>query len=157
MANTTKKTATAVTSADKKVKELFQIVQNKKAALANASKPCWNTSCSFGYSANSVHDRINIQTVQDVRKLIEMAAFINERSKGYNEAAKELGLEKEFSWLGFTPLEWKKDLQIRVDQLNFVEKNKELNTLETRLNSLVSPELKAAMELEEISELLKHN
>ena len=140
---------------DEKVKELFAKVQEKKLAIEKAERPCWNTSGQFGFSANSAHDRVNVQTLTDSRKLVEMLAFLNDRKKNIDSAAEELGLDKKgFTWLGFTLDEWKSDFLTRVSQLSIQEKRKELNELEARLNTIISPELRAQMELEEISKLL---
>ena len=141
-------------STDEKVKELFQSVQAKKLAIEKAEKPCWNTSGNFGYSANSAHDRINIQTCADPRKLVEMLAFLTERESQSEAAAKKLGVKYSFTWLGFKVEEWESDFQTRVDQISIQEKRKELAEIEARLNAIISPELKAQMELEAISELL---
>ncbi len=59
-----------------------------------------------------------------------------------------------FTWLGFTVEEWKDDFQTRVNQISVQEKRKELAELESRLNAIISPELKAQMELEAIEKLL---
>jgi hypothetical protein len=68
-----------------------------------------------------------------------------------------LGVEYNFTWLGFSVDEWKEDFQTRVNQISVQEKRKELAELESRLNAIISPELKAQMELEAIAELLDKN
>ena len=140
---------------DELVKELFDSVQEKKLAIEKAERPCWETSGNFGYSANSGHDRVNIQTVTDVRKLVEMYAFLIDREEKSESAAKDLGVEYKFTWLGFSVEEWKNDFQTRVNQISIQEKRKELSEIESRLNAIISPELKAQMELEAISKLLE--
>ncbi len=142
------------TAMDQKVKTLFEKVQTMKTAIAKAEKPNWNTSGSFGFTANSTHDRFNIQTTTDVRKLVEILAFLKSRERDVKEAAEELGVTHDFSWLNFTTAEWTEDLKTRVSQLNIQAKKKELSDLETRLSGLISPELKAQMELEAIEALL---
>ena len=149
--------ATKVKTTDEKVKELFDLVQSKKLAIEKAERPCWKTSGNFGYSANSAHDRTSIPTVTDVRKLVEMYAFLMERRDKSESASKELGVEYNFTWLGFSVDEWKEDFQTRVNQISVQEKRKELAELESRLNAIISPELKAQMELEAIAELLDKN
>ena len=146
--------ATKPKTTDEKVRELFDLVQSKKLAIEKAERPCWKTSGNFGYSANSAHDRTTIATVTDVRKIVEMYAFIMDRKDKSESAAKDLGVEYNFTWLGFTVDEWKEDFQTRVNQISVQEKRKELAEIEARLNALISPELKAQMELEAISKLL---
>ena len=149
--------ATKVKTTDEKVRELFDLVQEKKLAIEKAERPCWKTSGNFGYSANSAHDRTTIATVTDVRKIVEMYAFIMDRKDKSESAAKDLGVEYNFTWLGFTVDEWKEDFQTRVNQISVQEKRKELAELESRLNTIISPELKSQMELEAIAELLDKN
>lgn len=155
MATGNKKTATpkVAKNTDEMVKELFQKVQAKKNAIEKAEKPVWNAG-SFGYSTSSAHDRTDVKIVSDVRKLIEMYAFLIERESNYIIAATELGADNKFTWLGFTADEWKSDFKTRSMQLNIQKERKTLQELEVRLNGLISPELKAQMELEAISALL---
>ena len=86
-----------------------------------------------------------------------MYAFLMERRDKSESAAKELGVEYNFTWLGFSVDEWKEDFQTRVNQISVQEKRKELAELESRLNAIISPELKSQMELEAIAELLDKN
>jgi hypothetical protein len=154
--NNKKKTTFMTTNVtDQKVKELFDLVQSKKLAIEKAERPCWKTSGNFGYSANSAHDRTQVATITDVRKIVEMYAFLMERKDKSESAAKELGVDYKFTWLGFTVEEWKEDFQTRVNQISIQEKRKELAEIEARLNAIISPELKAQMELEAISKLLE--
>ena len=143
------------TTIDQKVKKLFDLVKEKKLAIEKAEKPSWETSCMFGYSANSAHDRADIRTITDLRKLVDMLAFLIDRKEKSEKSANELGVDYEFKWLGFSIDEWKSDIQTRVNQILIQEKRKELSEIEARLNAIISPELKAQMELEAITELLK--
>ena len=143
-----------VKTTDERVKELFDSVQEKKLAIEKAERPCWKTSGTFGFSANSAHDRAQIATLTDIRKIIEMYAFLIERKEKSELAAKELGVTYNFTWLGHSVEEWKEDFQTRVNQISIQEKRKELAEIESRLNSIISPELKAQMELEAIAKLL---
>ena len=139
---------------DQIVKELFDTVQEKKLAIEKAERPCWQTNGNFGYSANSAHDRTDIKLVTDVRKIVDMLAFLIDRKEKSEKAATELGVEYNFKWLGFTIDEWKNDFVTRVNQISIMEKRKELAEIEARLNLVLSPELRAEMEVEAISKLL---
>jgi hypothetical protein len=83
-----------------------------------------------------------------------MFAFVIDRKEKSESSAKELGVEYKFSWLGFTADEWKNDFVTRVNQISIQEKRKELAEIESRLNAIISPDLRAQMELEAISKLL---
>lgn len=147
--------ATKNKTTDELVKELFDSVQEKKLAIEKAERPCWKTSCSFGYSPNSAHDRTDVALVTDTRKIVDMLAFLIDRAEKSNAAAEKLGVKYSFTWLGFTVDEWESDFQTRVNQISIKEKQKELKEIEARLNAIISPELKAQMELEAISKLLE--
>lgn len=139
---------------DEQVQKLFAIVQQKKKEISKAEKPDWKTNCTFSYSRHG-NDRINLQVTSDVDELINMLAFLIEKEKAFNEAKALLGVDNEFKWMGFTFEEWKYDIQTRLTKSQISKKKKELETLETRLNGLISPELKAKWELEEITKLLQ--
>ena len=139
---------------DELVQELFDSVQEKKLAIEKAERPCWKTSGIFGFSSNSAHDRVTIATVTDVRKIVEMYAFLVDRKEKSEKASEELGVKYSFTWLGFTIDEWKSDFQTRVNQISLQEKRNELAEIEARLNAILSPELKAKMEVEALTALL---
>jgi hypothetical protein len=140
---------------DEKVRELFETVQQKKLAIEKAERPCWKTSTEFSYNPNSVHDRIKVPLIERVDKLVEMLAFLIERKEKTEQASKKLGVTHNFKWLGFTLEEWESDFVTRANQISLKEKRQELAEIEARLNAILSPELKAQMELEALSELLE--
>lgn len=138
---------------DKQVQELFKVVQQKKSAIVKAEKPNWQTNCSFGYDKNS-SSRINIQVLSDIDELTEILAFLLRKENSHQEAAAILGVESEFKWMGFTLQQWRSDIQTRIDKIQISKKKQELEQLESRLSLLISPELRAEMELEEITKIL---
>ncbi len=144
------------TETDKIVQELFAKVQEKKKEVAKAQeKPNWKTNCSFSYKKEaSPHERINLQTQTEVEGLIDILAFLLDKEESYERACTALGINSTFKWIGFTAGDWKNDIQTRIEKIQVNKKTEELKSLETRLNALVSPELKAQLELEEITKLL---
>ena len=141
------------TEIDKQVQELFAIVQEKKAEISKAERPNWLTNCSFRYNKNS-SESTNLQVCVDINELVSILAFVKEKSNSFNEAAKELGVKNEFNWFGFTYDEWKSDIKTRIIKIQITTKKKELELLEARLDKLISPELKAKLEIDEIKKLL---
>lgn len=142
--------AEKVKTMDELIMELFAEVKLRKEEVAKAEKPVFVTGGQFRYN-EGIANTIDIITVRDSRKLIEILVFLKERSKNYKEAASELGIDNpNFTWLGFTYDEWFNDLQIRSNFLNISKRKKELSDLEARLNAIVSPEQRAKMELEDI-------
>ena len=72
---------------DEMVKELFDSVQAKKLAIEKAEKPCWQTSCNFGFSADSAHERKDVRILNDTRKIVDMLAFLMDRKEKSEKAA----------------------------------------------------------------------
>ena len=136
---------------DDQVQKLFKVVQAKKEEIQKAEKPNWLTNCSFGYDDEK---RYNIQVVSKVSELVSMLAFLLNRSKTFDEAAAILGANTDFSWMGFSLEEWMSDLKTRITKIQISQKKKELEVLEARLSKLISPELRAQLELEEITKEL---
>ena len=142
---------------DEQVQKLFKIVQEKKAEIAKTEKPSWETTCSFRFNPTSAAEDTNIQTVNNVADLVRIAAFLIEKEAAHQKANEALGTSVKFNWIGFSLAAWLTDLKTRVNKVEIAKKKKELETLETRLNALVSPEMRRKMELEEITALLKEN
>lgn len=138
---------------DEQVQKLFQVVQAKKAEIAKAEKPNWETNCSFGYIKDS-SSRTNIQVVADVEELVHILGFLIEKQKAFESAQSILDTGLTFKWMGYTLDQWQSDIKTRIDKIQITKKKKDLEALESRLDKLISPELKAKMELEEITKLL---
>lgn len=141
------------TEEDKLVQELFNVVQAKKAEIAKAEKPNWETNCAFRYNKDSSAST-NLQVCADVEELVHILAFLCDRKKGFDEAQKITGTSLKFKWLGFSFDDWASDIKTRIDKIQITIKKKDLEALESRLDKLVSPELKRKLELAEISKML---
>ncbi len=139
---------------DQVVLEMIAKLAKAKEAVERAEKPCYLTGGTFRYSEASVSGTVDITTVRDERKLVEIAAFLTERESNFGPAAKELGCNVNFTWLGFTRAEWMADLQTRVNILQIAKKRAELRDLEELVNTLVSPELMRKMKMAEAAEKL---
>lgn len=138
---------------DEKVLQLFEVVRKKKAEIAKAEKPQWKTNCSFGYDQD-VNSRSNIQVISDVTKLVGMLAFLYEKKKAWDDAAKDLSVDMPFVWFGFSVEDWRSDFQTRINKILITKKKAELELLEGKLDKLMSPEMKTQLELEAISKEL---
>lgn len=140
-------------NSDKEIQELTRIVNSEKEAIAKAEKPNWKTNCSFRYSKESSAS-INLQACGSIDDLVNILAFLYEKHDSHKKASIYLGLDTEFKWFGFTLEEWAYDIKTRVDKINITLKKDKLEILESRLNKLMSPELKVELELEEIKKSL---
>ena len=137
---------------DQIVLELLNKVEEKKKQIGNAERPSWITNCSFGYNADA-NARINLQVVRELETLVEIHAFLTAKDNAFSASLVTLKLtEKEvpFKHLGFTYDQWIADIQTRINQLRIKAKKDELAVLEARVNALVSPEQRRAIELEKL-------
>lgn len=139
-------------SADQQTMALIAEVRRRKEEIAKLTRPSWRTNCSFSYWADS-SDTTNLHVERNVGTLIAIAAFLRDRDRGYEEAAEALEVESapDFVWGGFTVADWLYDIKTRIDQLQIESKRKKLDTLEKRLDAVISPELRREMELEQIA------
>lgn len=145
--------ATTKKSADQKILDLITEVKRQKEEIARAEKPNWKTGCLFYYVEGRAGDSVNLHVEADVRKLIHIAAFLQDRSEGYTRAAETLGVESPpaFEWSGSNLVDWLDDLRSRIGKIQIGAKKKKLETLESRLNAIVSPELRRKLELDAIA------
>jgi len=136
---------------DSKTLELIKKVQQQKQEIAKAERPNWVTNCSFSYIEGS-SKTVNLHVCRDVREMVCVVAFLKEREKSYISAVKELGVDApEFKWNGFSVSDWVNDVKTRIDKVQIADKKKKLEALEDRLNKIISPELRAELELEAIA------
>lgn len=133
-------------TADQRVQALFDALQAKKAEVANAERPQYITGGSFRYSESNGAS-IDIISERNEKKLVEILTFLLERSEKYAEAAEQLNVTVDFTWLGFTVKEWFTDLKTRVSTLQIAKRRAELKELEEKINKVISPEMRREMEL----------
>ena len=148
----------AKTKTDKMTMDLIKEVQRRKNEIANIGRAEYCTNATFSATGQlGGVGTINLNVENNLTNLIMMAACVIEKESMYQQAASRLGIETPppFTWLGFSTNDWLHDIKVRVDKVQVMTKRKELETLEIRLNAVVSPELRAQMELEAIKELLE--
>lgn len=136
---------------DEKTLELIKEVNRQKKDIESAERPNWITNSLFSYSEND-SQAVNIKVEQNVRNLICYAAFLSEREKAYKETAAALGVADPpaFTWSGYSVKDWHEDIKARINKVQLSAKKKKLELLESRLSAIISPELRAELELEAI-------
>ena len=140
---------------DAKTLELIQAVRRQKEDIAKAERPNWATNCSFSYGENG-SNTVNLHVESNIRNLICIASFLRDKVKSYKETAAELGVEApDFTWQGFSVSDWLEDVKLRINKVQIASKKKKLETLEERLNKIISPQLRAEMELAAIQSELR--
>ena len=142
---------------DQQTLDLINEVNRRKKEISKLEKPNWCTNCSFGYTEGSATGRVNIQVESNIRNLINMAAFLREKERSYLLAADAMSIENPppFTWDGFGVCDWIEDIKTRINKIQINSKKQKLEQLEMRLSSIISPELRAQMELEAIAKEMK--
>lgn len=140
---------------DAKISELFAVLNKKKEELVeaeNSAQKKWKTNCSFPSVFGSTQP-INIQTQTELA-LVELLSDLMIHQDYQRKAAATLGSTVQPQWGGFLVEDWIEDFKTRVAKIQLVDKKKELTQLEKRLDAIVSPEQRRAMELAEITKSL---
>lgn len=142
---------------DKVIEQLQDKIREKKAQISKAEKPCWNTNCSFRYDENNFSNVVNLHTVGEPKILVSILAYLMSKSEKFAMAARILGVTEEFQWQGHSLADWQQDIETRLIKMQLSTRKKELEAAEAKLEQLLSPERKAAKELDSIKELLKES
>ena len=142
---------------DQKTLDLIKEVSKRKAEISRLEKPNWITNCSFSYVDGNLNNAVNIHVLADVKELISMAGFLMDKERVYGDACVKLDLDgaPTFTWNGYKIKEWLEDIKTRINKIGIATKRKSLEKLETRLSAIISPELRAQMELDEIENEMK--
>ena len=148
----TKKGEETMTTEDEQILELIQDIKSRKEKIAKAEKPKWKTNCSFSYTEGSRNSAINIQVCSDVVQLLKISAFLTTTYQAFENSKRWLGVDEEtkFHWDGFGLEEWTDDIGARIAKIQISQEKTKLEALESRLNSIVSPETRRRLELEAI-------
>jgi len=133
------------------IKKLFDTVQIKKAELESAEKGTYATDGIFYYShSGTPHD---IKTIRDKSKLRDMVAFLIEKEKSVDEANQFLEMTGPFKWFHATTEQWKKDIKVRVTQLDIITKKSELAEMEATLLTM-DPDILKDLKMQEMTKKL---
>lgn len=142
-------------SVDATVTKLIDEVNRRKAEISKVNKPSWKTNCSFSYDESNKNVSVNLQVVVDKQTLVYIATFLLVRQDYFDKAAKLVEAEGvKCTWQGFSIQDWLDDIKTRLLKLQINSKQKKLDELEERLSKLISPELRAKLELEAITKEL---
>lgn len=144
-----KQVKTVQSSNDERAEKLISILNQKKAEIAKAEKPTYLTNLSFSVTETGANDRININVITEPKQFIAILAILREKEVAFQLAAEELGLvDVPFTWQGYSVEDWKTDLVTRLNKVQINKRKEELKILEAKVNTLISPEKRAQMELD---------
>lgn len=133
--------------------KLIQQVDEQRRVIKNLKKSNSNrTNMTFSYN-EVLSGSVNLNTVSKVDELIKIASFLTSKKEAYDSTAKLMQVENipEFKWMGFVVEDWIHDIKNKIDRIQLSIKEARLNSLEQRLESVISPELKRQRELDSIA------
>lgn len=150
------KKASSKASADNVTKQLIEEVAKRKKEIADADRPNWKTNCLFSFTGTGTSGGTNLHVESDMGTLIRIAAFVRSQHECYDDMVRELEISNAppFKWMGFLANDWIEDVKTRLNKVQIASKKKNLETLEARLNTIISPELRRDMEQELIKKEL---
>lgn len=140
---------------DDKILELLTVVNKQKHEVEQVekeSKVSWKTNCSFP-PVFSGSGPINIQ-VQTEKAIVQLLADLLVQAEYLKKASDVLGVEFDNKWGNFLIDDWIYDFKKRIAVIQIKSKKDNLDELESRLNLIVSPEQRRALELEAITKSL---
>lgn len=138
-------------STDDRILAFIKEVNRQKEEIAKAERPQWKTNQNFSW-VEGKPDVIVLHVEKNIKTLVEIAAFLAQKEEAYMHVAADLGVEAPpFTWNGFSVADWLEDIKMRINKVQINSKRAKLEALEERLGKIVSPELRAQMELEAIA------
>ena len=139
-------------NSDEIIDTLLSRVEEKRAEIKKIERPKWKTNCTFG--AESSSNRTNLQTVKDPAVLIGFYAQCLTLQNTWEKSCESLGVMAKCILNGDSVENWMDDIKTRVEQIEINTKKAELASFEEKLNSLISPEKRRAIELQKLSAAL---
>jgi hypothetical protein len=145
-----------VDTIDSQISKLFEVVRKQREEVEAAEKEAkqsWKTKCSLSVPYSRDESAVNLQTAkEDKVKHIVMGLLKHRDYAG--EAEQLLGIPQTNQYDGYSYEDWFADCKKRIALLKVKDKKDLLAMTELRLNAIVSPEQKRAMELAEITKSL---
>lgn len=141
-------------SNDEQIDLLLGQIETRRKEIEALSKPVWQTSKTFSYNENDANMNNNLATLP-VDKLVKIIAWCTLTANSIKETLRDLGIDMEVKHQGFTYEAWVNDAKLAIQLKQINEKKAKLDSLEASLNTLVSPEVRKAKELERIMRELK--
>lgn len=132
---------------DDRILVLKKQIEEKKKELGKQPRFSPVTTCMFNYNGN----RVNIHTLTSVKDINTMLVYLNI----YAMSAENLGIDcADVCFDGFSVSDWMEDLNAKKAVVEYNEKKSQLNTLEKKLDKLLSDDKKTELEIDAIADLI---
>lgn len=135
---------------DEKALALLNEVTAKKDEIHKLNnKVNYITNLTFYYPIDG--KQINLNTVLNVNKLIELFAFIKNNIETKENSAKMLGVvDYDSKFENYTLSEWLEDFKTKINIIKLKQLKEDLKIKEDKLNSIISEEKRKELEFESI-------
>ena len=134
---------------DVKINALLKKVEEKRTALGEKPKARYNSNAVIEY-----HGKQYNLNVIDKNTTVELYAFLCMKEYHIDIAKKDLGVDLVPVIGSASIAEWKDDLKLRVNILNWTEEDRKIKVLEQQLKDLRSEDAKTADALTNIEGML---
>jgi flagellin-specific chaperone FliS len=135
---------------DTQVRSLIDLVNEQEKEIKKASNPEWKTNCVF----RNENITKNIRSISNVKDVIHFYKLILNDNSMHNRACVDLGIDYQYMFNGFSLEDWKNDFTNIINSITLNDKKKKLNTLKSKLDSLISEDERKRIELENIKKEL---
>lgn len=136
---------------DDQIRALFDKLNVRKAKVAELEAQIakgWATNLSYRMAGSNT--AVNINTIATVEGAVDLIADLVLVRKAREEAAELLGTKAATKFQGYTFDAWVEDCKKRLAAIEIRSEKKELDDLETRLNTVLSPEERRRIEVEQL-------
>lgn len=135
-------------------KKLLSVIESRRKEIKEINSNTYKTSCSLLFMDGT---RSNINTENNIKKLVLILSWLNILNDSYKTVSKELGVyEEEMTYDGYIYSNWKEDISLRISKLTVQIKKDQLKKLEEKLEVVLAPELKTEREMDRISKELEN-
>jgi hypothetical protein len=146
-------------SNDARVKELTKKVAKKKKDLGSKPKHVLVTNGHFKFVSGIMEtgtgrNGANLNTISTIEQVVEMMTVLVMHHNAHKQACKNLGVESEFTWSGYTVAQWLEDFKYIIAKINYTSEERKLKAVEKQLKTLLSEDAKTEMALDDIEDLL---
>lgn len=137
---------------DKQILNEITKIEKELKLIENYKKGSLLTNCTYKLNGET----INLHVQNSTGPLINIYSDILQKEFFYEKARAALKSKATLLIYGFTPEDWKEDLETISNYLRIKEREKVLRSCLVRLNSILSKEEKDKQEFENILKLLQN-
>lgn len=127
---------------------LDKLDKEKEKLKSVEQKHQYKTNMTFAFPNSDT--KVNLNVEKSVERYIEMLGTLINLKDTYEKATKELGIDSEFTYRGYSYQDWASDLKHRVNTLSIEKTKEKIAKLEIQINKILSPEQIRQKEIERL-------